>query len=588
MPAHLRTVIQRCLAKDPAHRYQSARELYAALETAISTDPLVTSAEAARQRSRRWAIAIAGVGALTVVLVLALSWYWRWRGNSLTPPRIASIAVLPLGESVRRLRTGIFRRRYDRSTDRRFLQDPLAPGDIAHFRHAVQEDSKTSAGDRVGAKRGCRRRRVGCAVRRSSAHQRQTYSRRNRGNPLGRDLRARPSRHPRRYRARWPGPSPGRSTLLSSPQELAQLNDARSVDPQVYQLYLQGNVLSNQASSEQRLRQAIQYLEQAISKDPSFAPAHAALAESWFFLSSWYIHPREAMPKVRAAAQKALQLDDGLAEAHASMGLVHMFYDYDWTTAEKEFRRAIELNPSSVEGRQGLSRYFSAVERHDEAIAEVKKALEIDPRSLRIRWRAMFTHLLARRNDDAIEQARRALEIEPNFAMALAAQGLAYAEKRQFQEAVAHLEAAAHKERTPTMLGFLAHVKAAGGWRREAGETRPRPRITRDTALHLSLRGRHCICQPWQSGPGFRVSAQGHGRSGRLHGLVASRTLDGFDSFRSAIQSVARGSGTYIRPKMLLALRAHPQRGSASLVRVNIPEPANRNETLVSRHSGTG
>ena len=506
----------------------------------------------------------------------------------MTPPRIASIAVLPLGESVRRLRTGIFRRRYDRSTDRRFLQDPLAPGDIAHFRHAVQEDSKTSAGDRVGAKRGCRRRRVGCAVRRSSTHQRQTYSRRNRGNPLGRDLRARPSRHPRRYRARWPGPSPDRSTLLSSPQELAQLNDARSVDPQVYQLYLQGNVLSNQASSEQRLRQAIQYLEQAISKDPNFAPAHAALAESWFFLSSWYIHPREAMPKVRAAAQKALQLDDGLAEAHASMGLVHMFYDYDWTTAEKEFRRAIELNPSSVEGRQGLSRYFSAVERHDEAIAEVKKALEIDPRSLRIRWRAMFTHLLARRNDDAIEQARRALEIEPNFAMALAAQGLAYAEKRQFQEAVAHLEAAAHKERTPTMLGFLAHVKAAArmasGGPRNSSKTSNRSRhsatsvLTR-SPLHMPAlaigTGLSSICtRAWTIGPTAWPGCE------QNPGWIR------FVPIRDTIGCSRKWD--YIRPKMLLALRAHPQRGSASLVRVNIPEPANRNETLVSRHSGTG
>jgi adenylate cyclase len=401
------------------------------------------------------------------VLVLALSWYWRWRGNSLTPPRIASIAVLPLenlsGDSEQeffadgmtdQLIADFSKIRSLRVTSRtsvmQYKKTRKRVPEIALELNAdaVVEGSVVQSGDRV---------RINAKLIRAATDETLwvgTYERDLR------DILALQSEVARAVARQI--------NLTLSPQELAQLNDARSVDPQVYQLYLQGNVLSNQASSEQRLRQAIQYLEQAISKDPSFAPAHAALAESWFFLSSWYIHPREAMPKVRAAAQKALQLDNGLAEAHASMGLVHMFYDYDWTAAEKEFRRAIELNPSSVEGRQGLSRYFSAVERHDEAIAEVKKALEIDPRSLRIRWRAMFTHLLARRNDDAIEHARRALEIEPNFAMALAAQGLAYAEKRQFQEAVAHLEAAAHKERTPTMLGFLAHVKAAAGRRREA------------------------------------------------------------------------------------------------------------------------
>ncbi len=238
---------------------------------------------------------------------------------------------------------------------------------------------------------------------------------------------------------------------------------------EAYQLYLKGRFYWNKRTAE-ALKKATEYFNQAIEKDPSFALAYAGLADCYVVPAN-RLPPREAMPKAKAAAMRALELDETLAEAHASLGRVLAAYDWNWTSAEKEYKRAIELNPSYAVAHQWYGGYFDAMGRHNEALAEEKRAQELEPLSLIINFELGVTYYYARDYDQAIEQFRKTIELDQNFPPPHYFLPAAYQQKGMYGEAIAEFKKAVPLTRgsewAPSKAG-LGHVYAASGKKSEA------------------------------------------------------------------------------------------------------------------------
>jgi eukaryotic-like serine/threonine-protein kinase len=252
-----------------------------------------------------------------------------------------------------------------------------------------------------------------------------------------------------------------------TPQEQARLAGARPVDPEVHRYVLLGRHHTNKGT-EDALRRAVQYFDIAIARDPANAVAHAGLAEAYTELSGFYVDPREAMPKAKRAAQRALHLDEATAEAHAALGFVHLVYDWDGPAAEKALLRALDLNPTLATARLNYAAYLTTQARHDDAVREIRRAIQLDPLSVRAHALGTSLLLFTRRYDDAITLAREGLEFEPNSAFTLAFLGIAYAEKRQFDNATELLHKAAQLDDSLTILALQAHVLAVAGRKQDA------------------------------------------------------------------------------------------------------------------------
>ena len=233
--------------------------------------------------------------------------------------------------------------------------------------------------------------------------------------------------------------------LKLTPQQQARIARARPIDPRVYDLYSKGRYFWNKRSEEGYTR-AIQYFQQAIARDSEYAPAYAGLADTYALLGSMpnvELPRSEAMPRARAAALKALELDEGLADAHTSLAFVRMHFEWDWPGAEREFARALELNPGYATAHHWYAFWLIAQGRAEEALQEMRVAQRLDPLSLIISTDVGEILYYGRRHDEAIEQGQRALEIDSAFALAHRVLGFAYLAKRQYAPAIEELEATA-------------------------------------------------------------------------------------------------------------------------------------------------
>ena len=184
---------------------------------------------------------------------------------------------------------------------------------------------------------------------------------------------------------------------------------------EAYQAYLKGRFYWNKRT-EEGMRKSVEYFEQAIEKDPSYALAYIGLADSYITLAQWYFLPsQEAFPKAREAALKALEIDDSLGEAHASLAEVKHGIDWDWKGSEKEFKRATELSPHYATAHQWYGQLLACLGRFDEGLKEIRRAQELDPLSLQIHAAGGFFFYLARDYDKGIDQCKKTLEMDPHF-----------------------------------------------------------------------------------------------------------------------------------------------------------------------------
>lgn len=224
--------------------------------------------------------------------------------------------------------------------------------------------------------------------------------------------------------------------LKLSPPAESILPRARPVDPRAYDAYLQGRYFWNQRT-RQGFEKAIEYFNTAIREDPTSPQFYAGLADAYALLGAVPAAslPRpEAMERARAAAMKALQMDDTLAEAHTSLGFVEMHYDWDWPGAEREFLRALQLNPNYATAHHWYAYYLIARGRNQESVQEIRRAQALDPLSLIIMRDVGDMLYYSRRYDEAIAQCRQTLERDPNFYLAHLLLGLAYQQKKQHLE----------------------------------------------------------------------------------------------------------------------------------------------------------
>jgi TolB-like protein/Tfp pilus assembly protein PilF len=255
-----------------------------------------------------------------------------------------------------------------------------------------------------------------------------------------------------------------------TPEEKARLSRPRPLDPEVHELYLRGRYQLSKAASQEDIRKGINNFERALAKDPGYAPAYAGLADGWAALSDFYLPPWETMPKAGAAARKALELDETLAEAHASLGGVLFSYDWKWPEAEREFRRAIELNPGYAEAHHWYGISLIALGRQGEGITELRRARSLDPLSLPVNFDVGFGLFLARQSGEAVEQFRKVIEIEPAFAWAHVGLALANSALGRFDEAVTEAEEGIKLDDSPLMRATACGAIAIAGRRERARE----------------------------------------------------------------------------------------------------------------------
>ena len=241
--------------------------------------------------------------------------------------------------------------------------------------------------------------------------------------------------------------------------------------PEAYSLYLKGRHSLN-ARSEKSLKEAIRHFESAIRHDPDFALAYTGLADAYSILASYsleYILPGEGFPKAKAAAERALALDDHLAEAHASLGLVKFYYDWDWAGAEAEFKKAIELNPGYAQAHQYYADFVKSFGRFDEALKEMRSALVLDPLSYSINTGIGHVLYLSRQYDQALDHYRSVVESDPAFVPARLWYGRPFLQKGMFKEAIDQLKEAVKLSNESTVsLATLAQAYASAGETREA------------------------------------------------------------------------------------------------------------------------
>jgi len=256
--------------------------------------------------------------------------------------------------------------------------------------------------------------------------------------------------------------------LKLSREQKKKLTRRYTDNTEAYQTYLKGRFYWNKRT-EDGIRRGIEYFQQAIDLDPGYALAYAGLADSYNLLAGYSaLSPREAFPRAKAAARKALEIDDSLAEAHTSLAFVMLAYDWDWAAAERTFKRAISLDPTYATAHHWYALLLIATSRKIEGVNEVKRAQELEPLSLAISTGLGFVYHLNRDYDQAIEAFRKTLEMEPAFILARRRLAQTYLAKGEFKQAVAEIEKAAAVSPDTETLAALGQAYAVSGNREEA------------------------------------------------------------------------------------------------------------------------
>ena len=496
-PTELQRIIRRCLMKEPEKRYQTIRdtandleEVITELKGASDIDRSVMASSASSssfstgdvetanrdllvgQTSSSARYLVSGIRrhklgvSLVVVLLLALigSGYWYWSKRAMGGSQVDSIAVMPfvnesgnadveylsdgmtetLINSLSNLpnlsvkaRNSVFRYKGAKIDEKQISQD-LSVDALLLGRVLQRGDSVTLYLSLVDARSGASlwgeqydRKMQDIAVLQKEI-----------ASDVSRKLRAR----------------------LSNAEALA-LTKSYTDNSEAYQLYLRGRFFWNKRAPDS-IRKAIGYFEQAIEKDPGFALAYSGLADSYVVPANRF-EPQFGMPKAKTAALQALAIDETLAEAHTSLARVLQVYDWNWKDAEREYKRAIELNPRYAIAHQWYGGYLERTGRINEAIAERKLALELDPLSTITIFELGQNFLFARDYDQAIAQFQRCLELDPNFPAAHQYLPVAYVQKRMYEQALEKIRHAPESAGI-NITGVPGYVYAVSGHITEA------------------------------------------------------------------------------------------------------------------------
>ena len=250
-------------------------------------------------------------------------------------------------------------------------------------------------------------------------------------------------------------------------EEKERLGKYYTENPEAYHLYLKGRYHWNKYA-HQGLRKAIEYFSQAIEIDPTYSLAYAGLADSYYRLSNVYAPIAEAMPKAKAAALKALEIDETLAEAHAALGLVNMSYDWNWLAAEIEFMRAIELNRNYALAHQRLGLFSNLQALFDRALREIQAAVELDPLSPQLYQSIGTTFFLMRNYDQALIEVQKALDMDSNYQPALYLLGRIYVQQDKLTKAIAIFQKLLAVDEAPIFTAALGRAQALAGQERNA------------------------------------------------------------------------------------------------------------------------
>lgn len=470
LPPRLQDLILKALEKDREHRYQSAgdmlvdiRRLVRAIDGGTSANERAAppAAAPAGSSTKRWIAAAAA--AISVALIAALLFSTKPSARA----EIRSLAVLPLqnlsqdpahddfadgmtDELIGRLSKISALRVISRTSAMRYKGAEKSLPEIARDLRvdAVVEGSVLRSSDRV---------RINARLI-EVAGDRQLWA-----ESYERDLKDVLS-----LQSDVASAIVREIRVQVAPEESSQLASQGPVDPEAYQLYLRGRVAFSRFTPES-LSISAEYFNRAIAQDPAYALAHAGLADSYVQLAGRARPPREVMPKASRAAERALELDPDLAEAHSSLGQVKLFYEFDWEGAGAEFRRALEGNPGSALVHQMNSLFLSAQGRTEEALAEASRVLDLDPvasSSSCLRVRVLY---YARRFEESIEQYRRTLALDPTVAGFCSFGVLALQQRALYEEAIR--EARRISEASPNELlpkAALARIHGVMGNRVEA------------------------------------------------------------------------------------------------------------------------
>jgi serine/threonine protein kinase/Tfp pilus assembly protein PilF len=247
-----------------------------------------------------------------------------------------------------------------------------------------------------------------------------------------------------------------------SGEEKRLLARRKADSSEAFQLYLKGRYYRNKYN-EEAIRKSIGYFNQAIGIDPTYALAYAGLADAYYGLSNLYMAPRDAMPRAREAARRALALDDSLAQAHTELALVLVWFDWNFKEGEREFRRAIELNPNDADPHRLYADFLTAAGRFEAALAEKKKAEQLDPLSVPAAYEVARTLFFAGRLEDAEQQAKRALELDDRFGQALLLRAWIAMERGQTADAMAFVQQSLSINRAPQTLAMWGYISGRLG-----------------------------------------------------------------------------------------------------------------------------
>jgi len=431
LPAELERIVAKCLEKDRSLRYQHASDIRTDLQR-LKRDTESGKSTPAVSPTPRWSRRTMLISSLAFLFVIALVAVGVFYLGSGTRTRINSVAVLPFANA-------------SADPNAEYLSDGITEGIIDKLSGLpnLKVISRTSAfrykkrdlePQKVGRELGVEALVTGRVLQRGddlSVSVELVDAREDKqlwGEQYSRKLSDIAS-----VQQEIANAISGNLRLRLTSEEKTRLAKSSATNPEAYQLYLRGRYHANQ-TTEAELRKSIEYFQQAIDQDPKYALAYAGLADAYGGLGGLiYQPPSETLPKAKAAAMKALELDETLAEAHAALAMNEWFYDWDWPSAEREFKRAIELNPNSASSR---SRYLVGLmsrARFDESIAEGERAQELDPL---LPTELPYAYLAAQRYDEAISRYQKELDLYPDMAYKRAELGWAYAMKGMYAQAI--------------------------------------------------------------------------------------------------------------------------------------------------------